>query len=507
MNEKDTGKRAAGTRGRQVSNDEGMALITVVLLAIIFSVIGFTLFAMATFELNQATYRDQSASAFWLAEAAIEHGKGEVLRGMQWNAGFDSVPRAEGWYNLTINPDSTFDGEPAQHWLAQGYVHRSGGSFVERDIEIFADVRTAAGEYALFSMHDIVARGNAGMCGLVHGNGEVDNGGNSFDPQLDDSCRGGEENISEDFEIIPPGMRTEPSFYPNTSYYYIVADPNAGPGPGQVWVLRALTPGDPVCADSTVLGAVLYSIRTGNGAGVPQIRAMAVDTLDASDGASVVYGGSSVSYKFWSPTAINNVFDWTTGKCRRDDRWDGTPNENKYVIVNFGEYIDQTVVRFANLDFDDTPSYAAPIKSSVFNTRYNPPGVGDYSLTSLVETTNWFGGNNVLTHVKLVPENGVALLIHNINYSGPAQIQIGTQLVPAVFYITGSITGSFGANGDIWGTTIVLGTINKLVGDIAFHYEYGYQANLPPYLQPFWQNPSGHVDVLLWRELPAKYQS
>ncbi len=505
MTKSDSKKNAAGTRRGRDSRDEGMALITVVILGLIFSILGFTLFAMATFELNQTTYRDQSASAFWLAEAAIEHAKGEVFKHIQWDAGFDSVPRAEGWYNLTVS-DSTYNGKDVTYWYAQGFVRRPDGRFVERDIEVFADLGPAGFEYALFSMHDIIAGGNAGVCGLVHANGEVDNGGNSFDPQLDDSCRGGEENITEDFEVLPPGMRTEPAFYPNTSYYYIVGDPAAGPGPGQVWILRALTQTGPVWADSLLPGAVLHSIRSGNG-GVGDIRAMVVGTLDATDGPSVVYGGNSVSYRFKNPTDLNNVFHWTTGKCKRDIRWDGTPDENKYVIVNFGEYVDRTTPKFANLDFDDNPAYDAPIQSSVINTRYSPPGVGDFSLTSLVETANWFGGNNVLSHVKFVPENGLALLIHNITMSGPAQIEIGTPAKPAVFYLTGSITGSFSANGNIYGTTIVLGTIDKLVGTIAFHYEPGYQLNLPPYLQPFWQNPSGHAEILFWREVPAKYQS
>ena len=69
------------------------------------------------------------------------------------------------------------------------------------------------------------------------------------------------------------------------------------------------------------------------------------------------------------------------------------------------------------------------------------------------------------------------------------------------------ITGSFGANGNVYGTTIVLGSIDKLTGNIDFHYEPGYKPNLPPYLQPFWQNSSGHLEVLLWREVKPRYQS
>ncbi len=509
MTKSDRKKNAAGARRGRPTRDEGMALITVVILGLIFSILGFTLFAMATFEFNQATYRDQSASAFWLAEAAIEHAKGEVFKHIKWEAGFDSVPRAEGWYNLAVS-DTTYNGKDVTYWYAQGYVPRPGGGFVERDIEVFADLGPSGFEYALFSMHDIECTGNVLVCGLVHANEEIDAGGNCFDfgPQgAPDSCRGGVENISQEFEVLPPGMRTEPSFYPNTTYYYVVGDPNAGPGPGQARIVRALTPITPVWADSTQVGVTLVTIRTPSTAD-NDIRGIVRSTLDASDGVGVVYGGGTqISYNFPSTAAINTMFNWAAGKCTLDTRWNGTPDQNDYVIVNFGEYeteVSPSKAFRSNVDFHDSPSYAAPIQSSVFNTRYT---TSDFSLEALTDSINWEGGNTKLSTVSFQPENGLALLIHAIDMSGPAQIEIGTPAKPAVFYITGSITGNFNANGNIYGTTIVLGRIDQLTGNVDFYYQSGYQTNLPPYLQPFWQNPSGHAEILVWREVPPKYRS
>jgi hypothetical protein len=487
-----------------------MALVTVVIMGLVFVIIGMTLFGMATYEFNQATYRDQSASAFWLAEAAIEHAKGEILKHQQWDAGFDSVPRAEGWYNLSIS-DTTFNGEPAKYLYSQGYVRRPSGGYIERDIEIFAEIRPAGFEYALFSMHDIGCNGNTGVCGLVHANGEAEydqpGAGDCFD-QLGDSCRGGDDHVSEFFDVLPPGMRTEPSFYPNTTYYYVVGEATHAAGAGFAYIVRALAPdGAPVCADSLAIPPPpLMTVRTASGS----VRCMVTDTLDASDGGSVTYAGTFITYRFQNPATIDKIFHWTTGECSRDARWDGTPDENRYVIVNFGEHqvdVSPSTQWKANLDFDDSPAYDAPIRSSVINTRYTPPSVDPFGEESLVETANWLGGNNVLSHVRFIPENGIALLIHNINMSGPAQIEIGTPAKPAVFYITGSITGNFNANGNVYGTTIVLGSIDKLTGNIDFHYDPGYKPNLPPYLQPFWQNSSGHLEVLLWREVKPRYQS
>src|SRR5262245_33244834 len=165
-------KEKCGRRGWR-SNQEGMALLTVVILGLVFTILGISLFAMSGYEHGQVTYRDQSASAFWLAEAAIEHMKGEVLRQLHWSVGFDSLPKGEGWYNLSVT-DTTYDSRPVKHIYSQGYVRRPGGGYVERDIEIIADMNIAAFDYVLFANDDIDAGGNAGVCGRVHSNGYVD---------------------------------------------------------------------------------------------------------------------------------------------------------------------------------------------------------------------------------------------------------------------------------------------------------------------------------------------
>jgi hypothetical protein len=458
-------------------NDSGAALLITIVLGLILAVLGIAVFSLAFYEMNQTTYRDQSASAFWLADAAIEHAKGEIFLDTLWTAGFDSVARGEGWYNLIVS-DTLFEGEPATYWYAQGYVPRGAGGFVERDIEVFADVGAALMEFALFSMTYIEARGTPGVCGLVHANEEVDDGGNSF-IELADSCRGRGDHISDGFVVYPPGMRTEPAYYPNTTYYYVLGQPAHGAGAGLAWIANADTTGaDP--ADT---------LRLRNGLLVAR-----VDTIPT------VYTATRLQFAFLDAAAINDLFHWSTGRCSLD-----TAKGDSVVIVNFGEYIAGGTPWVTNLDFDDAPAYPAPIRSSIFNTRYLS---ADTSLVALTDSINWIGGNNVFSHLKILPENGITLLIHAIDMAGPAQIEFGSPTQPGVVYITGSITGNFNANGNIYGTTIVLGKCDRITGTVDFHYDPDFQENLPPYLVPFWPTPPpGHVKVLLWREVPPRYQT
>jgi hypothetical protein len=469
-----------GNRGRwgRRSSQEGMALITVVILGLVFSVLGISLFAMTGYEHAQVSYRDQSASAFWLAEAAIEHMKGEVFRQLQWNVGFDSIPKGEGWYNLSVI-DTTYGGRPAKYIFSQGFVRRPGGGYVERDIEVFADVSPAAFEYALFAMNDIDAGGNAGVCGRVHSNGVVNIGGSALD-QEDADCPGGNDHISEDFLIYPPAIRTDPRYYPSTSYYYVLGNPIV-PAGNRAWVATTDTAGTPL--------ASRYVLRNG----------VTVSKFDSVSASYSLLPQPRVNLDFSTSGTISALFDQETGKCRLRDE-DG----DQFVVVNFGEYVQGGITWKANLEINDSPSFSAPIVSSVINARYTS---ADTSIAALTDSINWTGGNTTLRQVRFIPSNGIAAVIYSFDVSGPSNLSIGSPTQSALFYITGSITGNANANGDIYGTTIVLGIVRSLRGNITFHYDGDYQEQLPAYLHPFWQNPSGHVDVLLWREVPPKYSS
>ena len=219
-----------------------MALVAVVFLGMLFTIMGLAVFALSGYEYGQATQRDDSGSAFWLAEAAIEHAKAEIFKDMTWTAGFDSVALSgvdEGYYSLTVE-DSSYGGEDATRLFARGFIRRPGASYVERDVEVFAKIGPAALMYAIFSMNCIEAGGNVDVCGLVHGNQCVIDGGSAFDSP--DSCTY-EGALSDSFEVIPPAIRMEPWFYPNTTYYYVVGHPTSTDDPeGAHEALRAPRP-------------------------------------------------------------------------------------------------------------------------------------------------------------------------------------------------------------------------------------------------------------------------
>lgn len=457
-------------------DERGMALAFVVLLGTLFTILGLAVFAVASYEFGQVGRRDDSGSAFWLAEAAIEHAKAEIFKDMTWTAGFDSLELSgsdEGFYSLTVQ-DTLFEGESATRLYARGFVRRPGASYVERDVEIYAKIGPAALLYAIFSMNCINANGNVDVCGLVHGNDCVNNGGSAFDAP--DSCEN-ETVLSDSFVVIPPAVRTEPAYYPNSTYYYVVGKPT-GWGTDYVYIARPDTSG-------------AFRIRDPNG-----VRVAIVDSVATSNGGNALarYSGNFINWNFNDTARIASFFNWTAGRCSLR-----TAVGDETVIVNFGEYLSNAPVRKTNLSFTDNNDYDAPILSTVMNTRCTDTT----SVAALVDSLNWQGGNTDLQRVEFRPENGLALLVHTVYTPGTAQIRMGTQDNPALFYVTGCID-QFNANGFLYGTTIVLGNINSMNGTPGFWFDPGYVENLPDYLQIQF-GASGFAEVLFWRETPPLY--
>jgi hypothetical protein len=457
------------TDGRTDNRRErGMALLTVIILGLVFTTLGLTLYALASREWAQVRHRDDSASAFWLADAAIEHAKGKLFNDITWDSGF-VAPQAlgEGTYTLALT-DSTYGGQPALHMYARGFVPKPSGGYTERDVEVFASVYPAAFEYAIHCMNEIHTSGNVGACGRVHGNDLVDDAGSSLDPPH--GCTTGKA-ITEGFVVIPPVIRTEPQYYPNTTYYWVVGKP-AGPFTDAL-ILKA----DPAGA---------FTIRTGHTA--TQVGTIATNNYTGA--------GTPIQYSFNNAADATTMFDWSTGICKRD-----SAAGHSAVVVNFGEYLQGAASKVSNLHFK--ADYA--IRSTVMNTRlkvYPPP---DSSATALTDSMAWTGGNFTCQQAAFTPANGIALVLHTINDPGNSNITIGTPTSPAVFYITGSIM-KFNANGNMYGTTVVLGNITDMKGNPDFWFNNGYRPNLPPYLNGFWWNgTSGIADILLWREPSPLY--
>jgi hypothetical protein len=451
----------------------GMALVSVVFLGMLFTIMALAVFALAGHEYGQATRRDDSGSAFWLAEAAIEHAKAEIFKDMEWSAGFDSVELSggdEGYYSLTVQ-DTTYNGEAATRMLARGFIRRPGASYVERDVEIYAKIGPAALLYAIFSMNCIDAGGNVDVCGLVHGNDCVINDGSAFDAP--DSCFY-DTVLSDSFVVVPPAIRTEPWFYPNTSYYYVLGKPS-----GTDYVYIAIP-------DSS--GTL--RLRDNNGIQVSLVDSVATDN---GGNALVRYQGGNIEWKFSNTTRIEEFFNQSTGRC-------SLRTGDQDVIVNFGEYLFGAAATKTDIHISDNVDYDAPIVSTVFNTRYMGP---DFVTENLVDSIYWQGGNMDLQTAMFIPTNGLALVVHTVDTPGNANIYVGTTDSPALFYVTGSIN-RFNAIGALYGSTIVLGNITDMAGTPGFWFNPAFIDNLPDYLEIQF-GASGFAEILFWREIPPLY--
>ena len=369
-------------RPRRRSDERGMALVAVVFLGMLFTIMGLAVFALSGYEYGQATQRDDSGSAFWFADAAIEHAKAEIFNDITWDAGFDSVSLSgtdEGYYSLAIG-DTVYDGEPATWMFARGFIRRPGAGVVERDVEVFARVSPAGFLYALFSMDSINTTGNVGVCGLVHGNDLIDDGGSSLGAPNDSSCEA-ETVLSDSFEVIPPGIRTEPSFYPNTTYYYVVGKPS---GPyDRVIILRARVGGAWVVRGGITADSVGFMLDENGG------------------NARVNYSGATIVYQFANTANVNAMFNQTTGVC-------SLRTGDNTVIVNFGEHLQGSAVSWiSDLKLGDTNSFPNPVQSTVINTRYiENSSPQDVSIEALTNTDNWAGGNFEFQQIQMIPTNG-----------------------------------------------------------------------------------------------------
>lgn len=308
--------------------------------------------------------------------------------------------------------------------------------------------------FALFSMRNIDASGDVEVCGRIHANIAVVAGGNSFD--MPDSCPGG-TSITDSAYILPPWIKTQPRYYPDATYYYVVGKPT---GTDSVWVCRP----DPngalrIRSANGVRVAHLLSIRTGVGAGFV-----------------ARYTATQIQYNFDSAAKLQTYFDQTTGVFRRNA---GAGDQT--VVVNFGEYLDGAPARTSNIELDDSPGFPSPLQTTIINTRY----IGaDDSPTNLVETSNWIGGYLTLEVIAFRPANGITFIAHALNGPGSGNISAGAPTKPGVIYVTGNVD-PFNLNGEVFGTFVILGDMS-MNGTPIIWYDDGYETVLPEYLKGFW---------------------
>jgi hypothetical protein len=315
------------------------------------------------------------------------------------------------------------------------------------------NVPSRAPGFALFSMGSIEASGNVDVCGRVHANIDVAGGGSAFDAP--DSCEGG-VTVSDSALILPHWIKTQPRYYPNTTYYYVVGKPA---GTDSVWICRAHSDGP-------------LRIRSGNGVRVAWLRAVAAGT---GGNALVRYSTpDKITYQFTDNTRLDTYFNQITGVFARDAG-------DETVIVNFGEYLDGASARTADLVIGDSNSLGAPVRSTIINTRF----VGiEATQSALVESDNWVGGTTEFRTVEFGPLNGIGFIAHNIDSPSNSAVRLGSAPWPSVLFLTGDIV-RFNANGSVVGSVVTLGDM-VFTGGPDFWFEGSFEGSLPDYLRGFW---------------------
>ncbi len=427
--------------------DDGYALMTVVVIALVVIITGMAIFAMASYESKSALYRQASSEAFYLADAAVERARAKFLEDRTWRDGWSEVAQGRGTYDLVVT-DTTFGGRTdVVQLLATGRVRQA-----ERRIEVMAKVPPTGLGLGILIRGDAHVDGNLCLNGSLHIVGDADLG--PHDAHL--ACG----SHTEGFDITPPPIYTDPGHHPNATYYSVRGN------------------------------------RIGNQAQARIYNALGVDITtalgDSLVGVTSYHNGSGTfRYEFDSHAVIERYFDESTGLFRRE------PGDQA-VVVNFGEgaVVNPPGVNGVSaIEFDG--SNASVIRATVINTRFT--GVTD---EQRVDPRFWIGGLTTVKQIRFEPAYGIALITWDFQKQGGSHVQLGTPEWPALVYVTRDVK-AVNSNFTLVGAITVLGNWNS-TGDPDMTWDPGFFENLPTYLFDTWpQGVSGTLQVLRWRELAS----
>jgi hypothetical protein len=445
-----------GVRRPPRGDERGFALLTVVVFSFLVVITGMAFFAMASYETKAAIYGEDTAEAFYLADAGIELARSELLNEGTWRGPVASTALGAGTFFVnTVDSVYAATGDSALYIYSEGQVRRA-----TRAVEAWFEVKPPEEVTALLVMEDLEAKGNLCIDGHVHVvKGEIDFGGH--DQHLD--CGG---TYSQGFDILPPAIYTEPEYYPNSTYYYVQGKytPKVGPTPAKI--------------------EALVFDRDGNNitAALPNV----LNPLLSYDKDEKVF-----SFNFDGNLAGRPAVDYFFGANSPFFALD-TAAGNTSVVVNFGTYYGGTPST-SDLSLKSSDSNAS-VRATIINSRYIGTPGGDR-----LDWHNWAGGWTYMkTKLIFEPWNGMALITHNIDQSN-AQVQIGTEANPALLYVTRDVDDVQGQL-SVTGSVIVLRDWKSEGGpDIIFNP--GFIPKLPPYLKDFFGGKSGVTELLDWREV------
>jgi len=445
----------SGTHRPIRPDERGFALLTVIVFSFLVVITGMAFFAMASYETKAAMYGEDTAEAFYLADAGIELARSELLNDAHWRGPVPVTGLGAGTYFVnTVDSIYAATGDSALYVYSEGHVRRA-----TRAVESWFLVKPPEEVTALLVMEDLTAKGNLCIEGHVHVvSGEIDLG--SHDQHLD--CGG---TYSQGFDIMPPPIYTEPEYYPGSTYYYVR---------GLYSQATGLAEGHIYDKDDNDLTAALGDPLAGF---VKMTTTLLGDTTFTFGFTGTVNGVQAIQYFFGDGSPVFSM-DTAAG--------------DSAVIVNFGTYYGSTP-KLADVDLKSTKSDAS-IMATIINSRYTGSPGGDR-----LDWRNWTGGWTYMnTKLTFEPWNGFALITHNIDQSN-AQVQLGTEAFPALVYVTRDVDDVQGQL-SVTGSVIVLRDwVSQGGPDIVFNP--GFIPKLPPYLQGFFGNQSGVTELLDWREV------
>jgi hypothetical protein len=436
----------AAARAGRLQNQRGLALLTVLVFSFVFIVGVMAFFAVASYEANQTEVREHSTRAFYLADGAIDRAKVDLLANGRWDDGYAWTNFDGGSYKLTVNQDTTWNGQPAAWFYAEGRFGRT-----KRDVEVFADIVPPAWEIAILALGDINTQGNICLDGHAHANEEMD--GDNFR----DDCPG---TFDGGYTILPPPAYTEPDSFPGATYYYVTAQ---------------RTPTKQLYVKDRN-GATLYTY-THPASPHPEI------TWDINNSQVL-----SIDYRLNGPGP--HALDDTVGVFVMQ-------GADTAVVINFGE---GTAGKHdvTNILVQATGNVDAAITSTIINARFT-------GITTLdrLDQDDWEGGElRLRTATAFAPRLCISMIVKSLD-KGNAQVQLGTAQRPALTYIMGDADWSQGQL-SVTGTIIALGDMS-FGGGIDLTYNRAFIGCLPPALRENWPtNVSGEMKILEWKEPPPK---
>jgi len=430
-------------------NERGMALMTVLVFSLVFMIGLLAFFTVAGYEASQAEVREQSTRAFFLADGAIERAKGELLRNGLWEGGYAWTNSDGGRYKLTVDRTSTWQGQPAAWFYAEGMFGRT-----KRDVEVYANIVPPALDFAILSLGDIDTQGNIDLIGHAHANGEMD--GSHF--QNTGTYDGG-------FGIFPPVAYTEPDSFPDATYYYVTAQKN----PTEELYIKDRN------------GATLYTFA----AGTPIDAAGELTwSINNTRRLSIRYQINGAGPHALDPAG--NIFV--------------KENTDHAVIINFGQGTpgkhDQTYI-----EIQATGNVTTTITPTIINARFTGTTVLDR-----LDKDFWEGDEiDLKTATTFAPDYCISVIAKKLDKAN-ALASMGTANSPCLNYIMGDVDWSAGQF-SMFGTLISLGDMS-FGGGTNLNYDSGFIDCLPPVLGANWPVPtSGRMEVLNWNEPPPRAPS